>query len=182
MRQTKILYPLETDVPKSDTKKSKDTWKSMKMYLDDIKEGEEISHDELLLKLKVTEENYLLAIRSSINTPTICLSTWRANMDIQYVLYVYACAVYIIIYVSKAQKGNGELLGQACTEARKGNADVKQQVRDIGGKFMNNVEISAQEAVYIVLQLPIKKKSIQRSNFHKYITSRGQSRAFKTTK
>ena len=122
MRQTEILYPLDTDVAKTETKKHKDTWKSIKLYLDDIKEGEDISFDELLLKLKVTEENYLLAIRSSINTPTVflkrnpnelrinnynpaCLSAWRANMDIQYVLDVYACAVYIVNYISKAQKG-----------------------------------------------------------------------------
>jgi len=52
-----------------------------------------------------------------------------------------------------------ELLREACTEARKGNSSIKQQVRDIGSKFVNNVEISAQEAVYIVLQLPMRKAS-----------------------
>ena len=36
---------------------------------------------------------------------------------------------------------------------------IKQQVSDLGSKFVNNVEISAQEAVYIVLQLPMKKAS-----------------------
>ena len=71
MRQTEILYPLDTDVAKTETKKHEDTWKSIKLYLDDIKEGEDISFDELLLKLKVTEENYLLAICSSINTPAV---------------------------------------------------------------------------------------------------------------
>ena len=92
-------------LPKLKQKKHEDTWKSIKLYLDDIKEGEDISFDGLLLKLKVTEENYLLAIRSSINTPTVflkrnpnelrinnynpaCLSAWRTNMDIQYVLDV----------------------------------------------------------------------------------------------
>ena len=52
-----------------------------------------------------------------------------------------------------------ELLQQACAEVRKGNSNIKQQVRDIGNKFLNNVEISAQEAVYIVLKLPMKKSS-----------------------
>ena len=78
-------------------------------------------------------------------------------MDIQFVLYVYACAIYIVSYISKAQKGMSELLQQAFAEARKGNSNIKQQVRDIGNKFLNNVEISAQEAVYIVLRLPMKK-------------------------
>ena len=80
-------------------------------------------------------------------------------MDIQFVLDVYACAVYIVNYISKGQKGMSQLLTQACNEARNGNSSIKQQVRDIGSKFINDVEISAQEAVYIVLQLPMRKAS-----------------------
>ena len=132
----------------------------------------------LLLDLSVTEENYLPAVRSSLNAATVflkrnpnelrinnynaaCLGAWRANMDIQFVLDVYACAVHIVNYISKAQKGMSELLQETCTEARKGNSSIKQQVRDIGIKFVNNVEISAEEAVYIVLQLPVRKASRQ---------------------
>ena len=44
---------------------------------------------------------------------------------------------------------------------RKANSTIKQQVRDIGRKFKNTVEVSAQEAVYIVLQLPMSKASQQ---------------------
>ena len=178
MKQTKIIYPLATDMPQSEVKAHKDKWKSIKKHLNDMKEGEDISFHQLLLDLNVTEENYFLAISSSINAPKVflkrnpnelrinnynpaCLSAWRANMDIQYVLDVYACAVYIVNYISKAQKGMSELLRQACTEAREGHSSIKQQVRDIGSKFLNNVEISAQEAVYIVLQLPMRKASRQ---------------------
>ena len=50
-----------------------------------------------------------------------------------------------------------ELLRQACTEVKGGNCNIKQQVRDIGSKFLHNVEISAKEAVYITLQLPMRK-------------------------
>ena len=178
MRQTRILCPLDKDMQQNAIKRHKDTWKAIKIHLDEMMEGEDISFDQLLSDLDVTEENYLLAVRSSINAPTVfltrspnelrvnnynpaCLQAWRANMDIQYVLDVYACAVYIVDYISKAQKGMSELLQEACTEARKGNSSIKQQVRDIGSKFVNNVEISAQEAVYIVLQLPMRKASRQ---------------------
>ena len=178
VRQTKILYPLHTEMPESKVKIHKDTWKSIKKHLDDMKEGEDITFDQLLLDLSVTEENYLPAVRSSLNAATVflkrnpnelrinnynaaCLGAWRANMDIQFVLDVYACAVHIVNYISKAQKGMSELLQETCTEARKGNSSIKQQVRDIGIKFVNNVEISAEEAVYIVLQLPVRKASRQ---------------------
>ena len=76
-------------------------------------------------------------------------------------LDVYACAVYIANYISKSQKGMSELLRTACTEVREDNCNIKQQLRDIGSKFLNNVEISAQEAVYITLQLPMRKASRQ---------------------
>ena len=125
-----------------------------------MKEGQDISFDQLLTNLNISEQNYYLAIRSSLNASTIflkrnpnelrvnnynsaCLSAWRANMDIQYVLDVYACAMYIVSYISKAQKGMSQLLQKACNEAREGNSSIKQQVRDIGNKFLNSVEISA---------------------------------------
>lgn len=82
-------------------------------------------------------------------------------MDIQFVLDVYSCAMYIVSYISKAQKGMSDLIQRACTVARQGNSSIKQQVRDIGNKFLNTVEISAQEAVYIILQLPMRKSSRQ---------------------
>ena len=112
-----------------------------------------MTFEDLLLKLNITEENYLLAIRSSLNAATIflkrnpnethinnynadCLTAWRANMDMQYVLDVDACAAYIANYISKSQKGISELLRQACTEVREGNCNIKQQVRAIGSKFL----------------------------------------------
>ena len=178
MKQTMILYPFDEKTPNSDIKTYKESWKSIKSYLDDLQNCEDMTFEDLLLKLNITEENYLLAIRSSLNAATIflkqkpnemhinnynadCLTAWRANMDIQYVLDVYACAVYIANYISKSQKGMSELLRQACTEVREGNCNIKQQVRDIGSKFLNNVEISAREAVYITLQLSMRKASRQ---------------------
>ena len=176
MKHSMILYPLDKDVADNEFKMHKGNWQTIKGYLDNMKEGEDISFDQLLINMSMTEEKYLLPIRSSLNTPIVflkrnpnelqinnynpaCLSAWRANIDIQYVLDVYACAVYIVNYISKGQKGMSELLREACAEAKKGNNSIRQQVRDIGIKFVNNVEISAQEAVYIVLQLPMTKAS-----------------------
>lgn len=53
------------------------------------------------------------------------------------------------------------LLRNACAEARKCNSTSKQQVRDIGNHFLNSKEICAQEAVYILLQLPTSKSSYE---------------------
>ena len=178
MKSTNILHPLGDDVSETEVRKHKDTWKNISKHLNDMKEGEDITFDQLLINLNVTEQNYYLAIQSSLNSPTIflrrnpneqrvnnynsaCLKAWRANMDIQFVLDVYACAAYIVPYISKSQKGMSQLLRREYDEARAGNSSIKQQVRDIGNQFLNSVEISAQEAVYIVLQLPTRKSSRQ---------------------
>ena len=44
-------------------------------------------------------------------------------------------------------------------KAKQGNTNIKQQVHDASNKFLNSVEISEQEAVYVVLQLPMRKVS-----------------------
>ncbi|CAC5397941.1 unnamed protein product [Mytilus coruscus] len=52
-----------------------------------------------------------------------------------------------------------ELLRQTSKEAKKGNSDNKKQVAVIGNKFLKHQEISAQEAVYICLQMRLKNSS-----------------------
>ncbi|XP_078345269.1 uncharacterized protein LOC144630776 [Oculina patagonica] len=166
------ITPLEISL----SNQHKATWKEISEQLNDMKEGDNISFEELLAKLGVKEEEYILAIRSSLTRATIflkrkpnelrinnynnhCLLAWRANMDVQFILDIYSCAMYVVSYISKAQRGMSELLRKACEEAREGNLGIKQQVRDIGNKFLNSVEVSAQEAVYIVLQLPMRRSS-----------------------
>ena len=84
-------------------------------HLNHMKEGEDISFDKLLTNLSITEHNCYLAIRSSLHSPTIFLKrnpnklrvnnynsaylcAWRAKMDIQFVLDVKGCAMYILYF------------------------------------------------------------------------------------
>ena len=70
MRSTRILHPLES-VSESDVKILKDLWKDIKKELNDLKEGVDITFDQLMENLGVSEERYILAIRSSLNSPTV---------------------------------------------------------------------------------------------------------------
>jgi len=81
-----------------------------------MKYNEDITFKDFLKKLQLTEQSYMyiLAIRHTlkcdnflkrapseirINSYNITLlRTWQANMDIQYVLDLYACATYILSY------------------------------------------------------------------------------------
>ena len=58
MKSTKILYPLDNDMCETEVKKHKDNWKNISKHLNDMKEGEDISFDELLTNLIITEQNY----------------------------------------------------------------------------------------------------------------------------
>lgn len=72
---------------------------------------------------------------------------------------------YIVAYILETQKGTSEILWAACDEARSGNASIKQQVRDMGNKFLNNVDISAQGAVCIVLQSVANEEIVSSGGF-----------------
>lgn len=87
----------------------------------------------------------------------------------------YACAVYILSYITKGQRGKSKLLRKASEDASSGNKDITNKVRHIGNKFLNAVEISAQEAVYFVLQMPLRRSSRE---FQFINTSHPEERTF----
>ena len=89
------------------------------------------------------------------------LSTWQAYHDIQFVLNVYICIIYICDYMTKAQKGMSDLLATACREAREGNMTLKESIRHMGNKCLNSVEISEQECCWDLLELPMTQSSVK---------------------
>ncbi|XP_069139395.1 uncharacterized protein [Argopecten irradians] len=166
--RTMLLEPLETDVAEY-RKKYTDLQKKMNEY----KDGCSLSFLEFLQTIVQMEETeYIKCIRASLKGPKIflrrnpaemrvnyynlaILQAWHANLDIQFVLDPYACATYIVSYISKSQRGISALLEKASQEAVEGNMDLRRQVRHIGNKFLNFVEVSAQEASYLILQMPL---------------------------
>ncbi|XP_062616288.1 uncharacterized protein LOC134278001 [Saccostrea cucullata] len=172
LEESLILEPLECDVDKY-----KKMYDDIQKQLNDMKNGCDLPYKELLSTvLKISEEDYIKCIRSSLRGPkvflkrnpcdmrvnsynSVVLDAWKANIDIQYILDPYACAMYIVSYISKSQRGMSDLLNRAAKEAREGNLDIKRQVRHIGNHFLNSVEVGAQEAAYLVLQMAMTKAS-----------------------
>ncbi|CAB3987819.1 ATP-dependent DNA helicase PIF1 [Paramuricea clavata] len=177
MPRTIVLEPLsETDVDENVADILKKALQRICSLLDSIKADETMTFVEFLQKLDLSEQQYIKAIRLSLKNSTLLLKrspaeirincynpnllrAWKANMDIQFVLDPYACAVYILSYITKGQRGMSKLLRKACEEAKEGNKNIVNKVRHIGNKFLNAVEISAQEAVYLVLQMPLRRSS-----------------------
>ena len=177
MPRTVILEPLsESDLDENVADLLKEALGRIRWLLNSINADETMTFAEFLEKLDLTEQQYIKAIRLTLKHSTLLLKrspceirincynphllkAWRANMDIQFVLDPYACAVYILSYITKGQRGMSKLLCKACEEAKESNKNVVGKVRHIGTKFLNAVEISAQEAVYLVLQMPLRRSS-----------------------
>ena len=192
MGRTMILEPLSETVMTEIGSSLEKQYGKIQQLLGNLKRDEEINFVQLLKQLGLTEEEYILAIRFSLKRDTLLLKrapcearincfnfnllkAWQANMDIQYILDPYACAVYILSYITKGQRGMSKLLQNACEEVSSGNKDIKSKIRHIGNKFLNAVEISSQEAVYLVLQMPLRKSSRE---FQFINTSNPEERAF----
>ena len=142
-----LLYPLEEEVEMF-KKKYTDLQRAMNENKDN-----EVTFAEFLERVaKMNFEDYIKCIRSSLNAPKIFLKrepnemrinlfngkillAWKANLDIQIVLEPYGCASYVVGYISKSQRGMSAQLEAAAKEARKGNLDIKKQVRHIGNVF-----------------------------------------------
>lgn len=172
MSKTRVLEPLK-DVEKENIPNVAKHFQRICSYLNDLKAGEEMNFPDFLRALDMTEKMYLRAIRSSLKAPKLFLERkvseirvnsynyfilrcWEANIDVQFILDAYACAAYVVSYISKSQRDMSNLMYETCKEARQGNKGLQQQVRHIGNKFLSHVEVCAQEAVYLLLQLSMR--------------------------
>ena len=144
-----LLYPLEEEVENYKTKYS-----LLQKVMNECKETEGMPFDEFLEKVaKIEFYEYIKCIRSSLKAPKVFLDrkpneirinlvngkillAWKANLDIHIVLEPYGCASYIVGYISKSPRGMSAQLDAAAKQARKGNLDLKKQVRHIENVFL----------------------------------------------
>ena len=132
--------------------------------------------EEFLAEIKISYEKYERVIRTTLKRAKIflrrdlkdirtnafneeILRRHRANMDLQFVLDPYACVHYILDYINKSNRGMSRLLKQVVEEQRQGNLTHRQKLYKIASKFINSSEVSAQEAVYILLSMPLSHSS-----------------------
>ncbi|XP_029933198.1 uncharacterized protein LOC115377526 [Myripristis murdjan] len=88
------------------------------------------------------------------------LKCWNANMDISFVTDAYAVVIYIISYITKAEREIGLLLSNAQKEAKKqGNLSAKEALRKLGSVYLHNRDVCAQEAVYRLMNMHLRECS-----------------------
>ena len=85
------------------------------------------------------------------------LKTWKANMDLQYIVDPYSCVMYVASYVLKSERAMSETLKSAAKEVER--EEISVQLRRVGGAFLTHREVSSQESAYRLLSIPMKKSS-----------------------
>ena len=133
---------------------------------------------EIFQQANITQNDLQEAVQTTVHKETIfyqrqpssiwvnnynatLLEAWNANMDIQYVLDAYSCIMYIVSYISKAEREMGQLLKSAQEEAREGNSNVMDELRQLGSMYLNHREVSVMESVYRITGMHMKQCSRQ---------------------
>ena len=87
------------------------------------------------------------------------MSVHKANHDIQIVVDQYACAQYVIGYLTKCESGMSQLLKAINEQA--GNISNMEILDQLAAVLDKHREVSIQECVYRILSLPMTKSSIK---------------------
>ena len=155
-------------------KKAKDSLKQVWELLADSDEEAEwndilqqagISQDEFEKYLSKVSQKQTVYLKRRVQDQWInnynpdLIRCWNGNMDIQYVLDAYACAMYIVSYITKSEREMGDLLKNAQKEASEGNVDATQQLRKLGSVYLQNREISVMGAIYQICSMPLKEST-----------------------
>ena len=147
--------------------------------LENIDCSSEVTLEELLQMHSISEERYIEALiwaKTKNGQPAVLLKrkpsevninnynktlmkAWEANLDVQFVTNVYACVMYVASYISKAERTLGDVLKAVSSESV--HLGTKQSMKTVAKKFLTHREVSAQEAVYRLLSLPLTRGSRQ---------------------
>ena len=155
-------------------KRAKDIFKRINDIIIEIDSFENVTLQHLLQVSNVSMKDYMEALNTSKRGNTVVLKrqptemninnynpsilkAWKANMDIQYILDPYACVMYVTSYMMKSERAMGELLRHVSKECS--GEDIRTQLRKLGTTFLNHREVSAQEASFRILSIPLKKLS-----------------------
>ncbi|MEW8547603.1 MAG: AAA family ATPase [Candidatus Thiodiazotropha sp.] len=179
IEETTVFMPPETPVTDSNKTVYCDVLTDVQEKLSSLQHETELTLSELLKDLKVPDGLYKRAlqwIKTKQGRPSVVikrkpnegfinnynphiLQAWQANMDIQFVDHVQACVMYVSSYISKPEKTLGDVLKSVSKTCEP--QGPKRMMETVAKKFLSHREVSAQEAVYRLLSLPLIKGSRQ---------------------
>ncbi|XP_060577549.1 uncharacterized protein LOC132734725 [Ruditapes philippinarum] len=143
-------------------------------YLERADSLDEMSYEDVLQDCKLLPQVYQQALSKSASSPKVYLKrdpnavninnynayilrAWQANMDVQFVTDPYACIQYVVSYITKDEREMGTLLHAVAKESAQDT--IKDQMKKCGQAFLNSRSVTAQEAAYRALGLPLHKSN-----------------------
>ena len=172
--KTTVFTPLHEGTDQHVKEAAKKNWIKIQSVLENNEFPDDCSFEQFLQLVKLSETDYNLAIQSSIRKekvfykrlPKHCfinpfnlaiLERWRANMDIQYCLHPYSIAEYVSSYMCKGNRAMSRALRKMQEILEKNpNITFGGGLRLIANALIKSREISVQEAVFIILGLPLR--------------------------
>ena len=168
MRRTTVLHPLQPPIAGYE--------KHLKCIKQRLSENVDSTFEEFLISVGLSEANYIKVLRSSISQNTIMirrsfhdryvnnynpviLPLWKANMDIQICMNSHAVANYVVSYMTKVSQGVSKAMRDVMEQLKTETPSIRESLRKVGNAMLNSQEVSAQEAVYILLGLQLRKAS-----------------------
>ena len=147
-------------------KKATDTLKLAKDILDDPNCKDDMTFDEFLQKVGITEDVYMKYLNINQKTRTLVLkrrvcerminnynkemiTAWNANMDIQLALDPYAIICYIVNYACKDESGVTKFLKEALNATA--DKDLKEKLKALKMAYLTHRQMGASEAAYRVI-------------------------------
>ena len=164
---TEPLEPMEDEKEKEALmKKANEVLKSAKEILDDEGCNDDMSFDEFLQMIGISQEEYLHYINITQKTRVIILKrsvkeryinnynkemiiAWNANMDIQLALDPFAIICYIVNYTLKDESGMTKFLMEALNASS--NEDLQAKLKSLKEAYLTHRQMGASEAAYRVI-------------------------------
>lgn len=168
MPSTKILEP-HTETEKNETENTHENYIKLKTEMVSLSKAKsDIAFEDLLLKLEMSEDDYIQSLRYGLKRATIFyqrgskdlltnsynpdLSTLsEVNMDMQLILHPYGAACYMVEYIFKSVGGFAKLIKEAAAQAKEGNQRLSDVYKQVANSFINNYQMCAQEAAAYLL-------------------------------
>lgn len=130
--------------------------------IDDLLNAAVLAVEQYLYALSVTKRGKADQLKRQpgerfINCYNTTLLSWQENLDVQYCLDHYVCIAYMVAYIKKDERDMSKVLQNVAKEMY--NHDWGEQLKSCANAFLNARELSAQEAVYRLLSLPLFKSS-----------------------
>ena len=179
INETTVLLPPEEPPDKNTQAMYTEILTAVYSKLEEVHNDEDVTLHSMLEELKIPESMYIKAltwIKTKQGQPAILykrntsdvftnnynatlMKAWQANLDLQFVTNVYACIMYVASYISKPEKTLGDVLKSISRNSTP--LGPKKMMETVSKKFLSHREVSAQEAVYRLLSLPLAKGSRQ---------------------